>query len=115
MLRITVEYLPHGDEASPVVVGRAKVCNLRKHEAGSELGDFHAYFEANEPPQASEYPPFMPDDPRSVWHTSHDAIVSDYPRRMGGVWNLIGACLVQAGATAPVVHGGITLEAAGRD
>jgi hypothetical protein len=113
MIEITVTYLPHGDESAAEPVGFARICNLREHEAGSELGSFHAYFEANEPPMASQAPPYLPDDPRRTHHKVADAIVRDYPRREGSVWDLIAAMLAEAGRGRPVRHGGLTLSTIG--
>jgi hypothetical protein len=115
MLKITVELAPHGDEAAAEVIAFAKVCNLRRHEPGSELGSYHAYFEAHEVPR-SEPGPYMPDDPRRTYHKVGDAIVEDYPRREGSVWDLIATMLDGAGfgrPDQPVVHDGLKLSAIG--
>jgi hypothetical protein len=109
MIQITVSYLPHGEEDKAEPLGFARICNLREHEPGSDLGNFHAYFEANEPPMASSPPPYLPDDPRRTYHKVADAIVVDYPRREGSVWDLIAAMLQQAGRGRPATRSGLTL------
>jgi hypothetical protein len=88
MLRITVEYLPHGNESKAEVVAHSRVCNLREHPPGAPLGNFHAYFEANA---------VAPRESEVTWHKVSDAIVKDYPRREGGVWDHIAVMLRAAG------------------
>lgn len=101
MLRITVELLPHGDESQARVIGTAKVCNLRRHEAGSPLGSYHAYFEANEVPMASNEPPYLPDDARRTYHTVGSSVIEDFPRFTGSSWDLIASTLQAAGRGWP--------------
>lgn len=78
MFHLTLEYVPHGDESKKQVIGIARVCNLRKHEPGSELGSFHGYFEV--------------DGARQI-----DAFVTDYPRKQGTPWDLVAALLRASG------------------
>lgn len=113
MYVITVELHPGGDEEQAEVVATGKICNLREHEPGSPLGNFHAFFEANEVP-ASEPAPYAPDDERRTWHLTGSGVTKDYPRRQGGVWDLIATMLQEAGKGRPIVHGGLTLSDIGR-
>jgi len=102
MFRITVELLPHGDETKAKLLGIGKICNLRRHEPGSPLGTFHAYFEANEVPMANNPPPYLPDDPRrSLHHLVGDCIVEEFPRYEGSIWDLIATALTKAGRGWP--------------
>lgn len=113
MLRITVELLPHGDEDAAETIAFAKICNLRKHEAGSPLGDYHAYFEANEVPMASNPAPYLPDDPRRAYHCVSTAVVEDFPRFEGSVWDLIATMLEASGRSRPAAPTTAALAALG--
>lgn len=88
MLRITIELLPHGDESRATVVAHSRVCNLREHPPGSELGNYHAYFEANERAPREDVP---------TWHKVGNAIVKNYPRHEGSVWDHVATMLEAAG------------------
>jgi len=109
MLRITVEVLPGGDEAEAYEVARARICNLRHHEHGSPIGDYHGAFEAIEPPMRSELPPYEvglgagPRDPRATDHGVASTYVSGWPRFAGSVWDLIAALLEAGNRGWPMV------------
>jgi hypothetical protein len=83
MLRVTVELLPHGEEAKAEVIGKAMICNLMKHEKGSELGSFHGHFAT--------------DGKQEI-----NAFAEDYRRHEGTPWDLIGTLLQNAGHAAKV-------------
>jgi hypothetical protein len=74
MFHLTLEYVPHGDVTRKEVIGFARICNLREHPAGSELGSFHGYFEIEGERQLNAY-------------------VKDYPRKEGTPWNLVATLL----------------------
>jgi hypothetical protein len=84
LLKLTLEYLPHGDESKAEVIGFARVCNLRKHEQGSKLGSFHGYFETDKPE-----------------HTYSDGFIEDYPRFEGSPWDLVATLLQISGRGHP--------------
>jgi hypothetical protein len=86
MFQLTLEYLPHGDESKSQKIGFARVCNLREHEPGSELGSFHGYFEI--------------DGEREI-----NAFVKDYPRTKGTPWHLVAALFEAAEVTRAVASG----------
>ncbi len=79
MFHLTLEYVPHGDESKKETIGFARICNLREHPPGSDLGSFHGYFEVEEI--------------RKI-----NAFVKDYPRKEGTPWDLIAALLLAGGA-----------------
>jgi hypothetical protein len=110
MLRITVELLPGGDESRPEVVAHGRICNLREHPPGSDLGNFHAYFEANEVPQTEPGPHSKPGDPRATYHTIGTGVTRDFPRYDASVWDLVCEMLQQSGRGRPVRHGGLMLK-----
>lgn len=96
MYVIRVEEHPGGDETKARQIALGKVCNLRTHEPGSPLGDFHAYFEANEVPR-SEPKPYTRDDLRKTYHSMGSAVVEDFPRFDGSIWDLIATMLRASG------------------
>lgn len=101
MLRITVELLPQGDESRAEVIATARICNLRHHPAGSSVGDYHAFFEANEVPDdeargAIKRPPFE-DTLRRTDHLVASTYAYDVPRFKGSVWDLVAALLEAGG------------------
>jgi hypothetical protein len=79
MFQLTLEYLPHGDETKAEKIGFARICNLRQHEPGSDIGSFHGYFEV--------------EGARQI-----DAFIKDYPRKQGTPWDLIAVLLRASGA-----------------
>jgi hypothetical protein len=83
MYRVTLEELPHGEEAKAHVIGKAMICNLMMHEKGSELGSFHGHFAT--------------DGGQEI-----NAFAYDYRRREGVPWDLIGTLLQNAGHGAKV-------------
>lgn len=100
MLRITVELLPHGDESRAETIATARICNLRHHPAGSEVGDYHAFFEANEVPDdeargAIKRPAFE-DKLRRTDHLVASTYANEVPRFKGSVWDLV-AIMLDAG------------------
>ena len=99
--RLTLDWLPDGDETKPEFVGHARICNLNEHEHGSPLGSYHAYFEANEVPMASNEPPYLPEDPRRTFHGVSTAVVKDYPRFQGSTWDLVATMLTASGRGWP--------------
>jgi hypothetical protein len=100
--RITVELLPHGDESKAEVVAQGKICNLRRHEPGSPLGTFHAFFEANAVPERDR-PAFSADELEPTYHTIGDCVLEDYPRSEGNVWDLVASTLHASGRGWPTM------------
>jgi len=98
--RITIDWLPDGDETRPEFVAHGRICHLDQ-EHGAERRSFHAYFEATEPPMKSNDPPYLLDDPRAVHHCVATAVVEDYPRLDGSIWDLVATMLVHAGRGWP--------------
>jgi len=86
VFHLTLEYVPHGDESKKEVIGLARICNLRKHEPGSDLGSFHGYFEV--------------ENARQI-----DAYIEDYPRKQGTPWDLIATLLRASGAGEGITNG----------
>lgn len=106
MWRLQLDWLPGGDETKAEPLGHARICNLNKHETGSPLGSYHAYFEADEVPMASNEPPYLPNDPRRTYHCVATAVVEDYPRFAGSAWDLIATMLQASGLGHPAMKAG---------
>lgn len=96
--RVRVDWLPDGDESRAEPLAHGRICHLEKNQ---ELAKYHAYFEANEPPMASEKPPYLVDDPRNTYHCVSSTVVNDYPRFWGSVWDLVATALVESGRGRP--------------
>lgn len=106
MLRITVEIAPGGDFTRAKKVAEARICNLGTQPAPFELGDYHAFFEADEVPDDAargvlDRPAFYPDQARKVEHLVSSAYTYDYPRLKGSVWDLIADLLSKGGRGRP--------------
>ena len=101
MYVVKVELWPGGDESKAEQIAEGRICNLRQHEPGSPLGNFHAYFDATAVPEKPE-PPQHVDELEPAYHTVGNTYLTDYPRREGSVWDLIAAALLSAGRGRPV-------------
>ena len=97
--RVRVDWLPDGDESKAEPLAHGRICHLRKDE---RTADFHAYFEADEVPIDSNEPPYLLDDPRKTFHCVSTAVVENYPRFQGSIWDLLAKMLTASGRGEPV-------------
>lgn len=100
MFVIKVELWPGGDESKAEQIAEGRICNLRKHEPGSDLGSFHGYFDATAVPELGREP-FSADELEPAYHTVANGYVDDYPRTLGSVWDLVATMLEAGGARHP--------------
>jgi len=94
--RILVDWLPHNDESRAQPLAHGRICHL-DHEEGSATSDMHAYFEVSIP----EGWQLLDDEPGSVHRSVGTAIIKDYPRFKGSLWDLIATALIEAGRGRP--------------
>jgi hypothetical protein len=92
--RILVDWLDDED-SEPQHVAHGRICHLNPEEAGLPLRSFHAYFEV-EPNPSSTF-----DHPHAIHKLVGTAVVEDYPRLEGSIWDLVATMLIHAGRGWP--------------